>query len=206
MNREIHWDLLSKRLILLVVCVAISVVLIVFSSLRYSAVTSAYENERRQFNKYARDYQSAIQEEKLYKAYVERFEQFEQKGYIGKEQRLMWIEVIQDINRTLKLPVLKYNIRARDSFELVNSGIAVDPNVALYESVMTLDLGLLHTGDLYVFFSELEKRAKGLFEIRGCDLQRVTGPLRSNARQANVNAKCLLSWYTVQVRKEQGND
>ena len=199
MNEEIHWDLLRGPIVILVIGLLIAGALVVFSDLRFNEVNDEYESERRKLEQFARNYQSIIQEEKLYKAYVDRFQEFVDAGYIGEEHRLVWIELIQEINRSLKLPVLRYDITPRKMLDLNAIGVQTNEDIRLYESTMSLNLGLLHTGDLYTFFSRLGDRAKGLFEIRGCDLQQLYPTQTSNPNRANVNASCVLSWYTVEL-------
>ena len=73
-----------------------------------------------------RDYRTATQQEAVYRAHVDQYEQFTENGYIGQERRLSWIEALQDVNRELKLPVLKYDIRPRQAFELRNTDFVLN--------------------------------------------------------------------------------
>ncbi len=202
-NKEIHWDLLRQHLLLFIVCAGIAGSLAYYSTVQFNEVNKMYNKQLTRFGKLARDYRIAIKEEQLYRAYVDQFEQFTKKGYIGEEHRLVWIETLQNINRTLKLPVLKYNIKPRQPIELQNVDFSLNDKITVYESVMQLDLGLLHGGDLYVFLSELKKRARGLFEVRGCDLKLASTELRFDTTHPNVNALCQLAWYTIGVEVEE---
>ena len=173
--------------------------LVYYSSARFDQVNDTYHSERRKFNQLTRDYRTAIQEEAVYRAHVDQFEQFTENGYIGEERRLSWIEALQAVNRELKLPVLKYDIRPRQATELRDTDFVLNDKLTLYESVMQLNLGLLHGGDLFVLLSELKKRASGLFEVRGCDLRLASAELQFDAQHPNVNALCELAWYTIGV-------
>lgn len=170
-----------------------------YSSARFDQVYDTYNSERRNFNQLTRDYRTAIQRERVYREHVDQFDLFSKNGYIGEEHRLSWIEALQDVNRELKLPVLKYDIKPRQAFELRDTEFVPNDKITVYESVMQLNLGLLHAGDLFVFLSELKKRASGLFEVRSCDLQRASSELLFSAQNPNVNALCQLAWYTIGV-------
>jgi hypothetical protein len=198
-DEKIHWDLLRYHLSVFIVCAGLACALGYHSSARFDRVDDTYRAERRNFDQLARDYRTAIQEEAVYRAHVDQFEQFTENGYIGEERRLSWIEALQDVNRELKLPVLKYDIRPRQAFELRDTDFVLNEKITLYESVMQLNLGLLHGGDLFVFLSELKKRASGLFEVRACDLRLASTELQFDAQHPNVNALCQLAWYTVGV-------
>lgn len=175
-----------------------------YSSAHFNQVNDTYNSERRKFEKLARDSRAAARERQTYRDYIDQFERYSKLGYIGPERRLSWIETLQDVNRVLKLPVLKYAISPRQPLELKNTGFDLDEKVTVYESVMQLHLGLLHGGDLFVFLSELKKRASGLFEVRSCDLILASSELHFDTEKPNINASCQLAWYTIGIAAENG--
>ncbi|MEM7292552.1 MAG: hypothetical protein AAF420_04025, partial [Pseudomonadota bacterium] len=93
-DREIHWDLLRGHILFFLLCVMVAGGLVYYASFRYDEVHSEFQRERSKLRRFARNYRETIQEEKLYKTYVEQFEQFSVKGYIGDEPRLVWIETL----------------------------------------------------------------------------------------------------------------
>ena len=202
-DTEIHWDLLLRHLAAFALCIVVAGGLYYYANARYAEVKSSYQQQRRNLDRVARNYRTAIKEEELYQTYVNQYEKFVEQGAIGEEQRLQWIEVLQDINRTLKLPVLKYTIKPQKTLTLSDTDFSQTEKVALYESAMHLTLGLLHAEDLFVFLDELERHANGLFEVRSCEMVRESSVTTLNSKQANVITECLLAWYTVTVEEQE---
>ena len=68
---------------------------------------------------------------------------------------------------------------------------------------MMLEMRMLHEGDLFRMFEELDKKAKGLFEIKVCNLQRESDMAlmhTSEVTDKNIRAMCELIWYTFKVK------
>ncbi|MEM7206624.1 MAG: hypothetical protein AAF434_02255 [Pseudomonadota bacterium] len=199
MDREIHWDLLRRPLLVFLFCTVVSGALIFYSTARYNEIADSFSTERQSLQRFARDYRTAIQEEELYKTYVDQYELFIEQGYIDNEPRLEWIEALQQINQQLKLPVMKYTIKPRKEFELRNINFSINDQISIFESPMHLDMGLLHEGDLFEFFRLLDEKTGGLYEVRGCDIRTSDSGIDTSGEKSNLDARCLLSWYTMDV-------
>lgn len=75
------------------------------------------------------------------------------------------------------------------------------PGIQLSKSVMTLNMQLLHEGDLYTIINNLHNNAKGLFDIKSCAIVRnlsQSNSLAESETDKNFSAKCELNWYTLQ--------
>lgn len=194
-----QWHLLHRSLLVFSLCALISGGLLYYGYTHTNQAEKAYQNERMQLEKHRRDYQAATQARQLYQAYIGQFRQFVARGYIGEEQRLLWVEAIRAINRQLQLPVLKYTMSPSRVFALADSTPPLPPQFTMHESTIKLELGLLHAGDLNAFLAALKQRAKGLFEVRECYLTLAFGAVHFDTEKANVNAVCQLSWYTLSI-------
>ena len=135
------------------------------------------------------------EEENVIKDYFPRFMDLHKTGLLGKEQRLNWIEVLQDAGDRLQLPSLSYEIRAQKThypeFPVPRG------RYQIFVSEMTLKMQLLHEGDLFVLLNLLNERAKGLYTVSGCELTRNFVELADNPRAGNVTATCLLEWFSI---------
>ncbi len=135
------------------------------------------------------------EEENVIKDYFPRFMDLHKTGLLGKEQRLNWIEVLQDAGDRLQLPSLSYEIRAQKAhhpaFPVPQS------RYQIFVSEMTLNMQLLHEGDLFALLNLLNEQAKGLYTVSGCELTRNFVELTDNPRAGNVTATCLLEWFSI---------
>jgi hypothetical protein len=140
-----------------------------------------------------RNNQILVQHEDTFKELVEN-------SVIGDENRLSWVEVVQKIADSRKLTSVKYNIASRvllDKKELASKY----NNIDVYKSVMSLDMNILHEGDLFAMLDALSSQAKGLVTVDKCDIELINKNIHENKIQQdtkdNMRASCELSWYTL---------
>ena len=120
-----------------------------------------------------------------------------QRGWIGEEQRLSWIEALQAINAELKLPILRYDIGQRTEVPLTRAPFDAS-RLHLYRTPMALEIGALHEYDVVNLLRELAGRGAGLMDLSSCRFSQ-SGPIRFDPRSAKVQASCALDWYTLQL-------
>ncbi len=155
----------------------------------------AYERARADLAEAARQFRSASDDRAVYRQYADRFRAMSQRGWIGDESRLSWIEALQSINADLKLSVLRYEIGQRTPASGVRAPASNRLN--LYQTPMRLEIGALHEYDVVELLERLNERGDGLLSLSGCTFRRA-GDLRLQARATNVDASCALDWYTLQ--------
>ena len=202
--RNIEWDLLQRQLLLALMAILASAALLYITYDYTSQYGKKYAQERRQLRQVMAKYKAALTDEALYKQYVTDFQKYQDRQVLGDENRLQWIETLQKINTDLRLPVLKYDIKPRQTFSLDNLVESRDNRLIPYESVMRLTLGLLHEGDLFEIFRRLKDADIGIFEIRACSIKRNTheDDIRYGGNTPNLNADCFISWYTIKLESE----
>lgn len=118
-----------------------------------------------------------------------------QRGFVGEEKRLDWVEHIRHIQESRRLLPLTYEISAQQPFQL-------DPSIQTGElelrgSRMQLHMDLLHEMDLLNFLTDLKSR--GYFAVQECTI----GPTdtRHNEPLApRLKADCALQWITMGPR------
>jgi hypothetical protein len=154
------------------------------------------------FNHTQQRYNEARRDKELYRQYLDRYVRLSEKGIVGAEQRLSWIEVLQDVNKRLQLSSLQYEISPQQKAEL--SDLNLPQNILLNVSKMKLSAGLLHEGDMIELLETLKLRANGFYALDSCELATQLNARRSLRYQAGVpfiTMDCTLNWYTVQINK-----
>jgi hypothetical protein len=163
----------------------------------------AFRAAERELAAAAREYRSASDDQAVYEEYAARFRDMRQRGWIGPEERLTWIEALQAINRDLQLPTLRYDIAQRQPVGL--DGAGVDPGrMQLYRTTMNLTLGALHEGDLFTVLGRLANDGQGLAALESCRMRRAQGPgeVRLAVGATNLEIGCTLHWYSLEIRTE----
>lgn len=126
--------------------------------------------------------------------YVDRYRELERLGFAGEEQRINWLDALRTANTSAGLFGISYQIGVQHAYPYAAE---LDPGgVTIYESIMELDMNLLHEGDLPRFLDGLRAQRVGLFQIRDCSLTR-TERSETLRNQSYIAAKCNLAWLTA---------
>jgi len=126
--------------------------------------------------------------------YAGKYRDLQNAGFAGEEQRINWLDALRAANTGTDLFGVNYQISAQQPYAYAQQ---FDPGtVKLMESVMELDMNLLHEGDLLRFFEALRAQRVGLFHINSCELRQIN-PSPTLRNQANVSADCKISWLTA---------
>lgn len=155
-------------------------------------------------NNIQKKYQQAKHRSRLMQEYKEKFALLKDNNIIGEENRLNWIDSLDSIIEQEQIPYLKYRISQQRPFndrKLLNQY----PDMKVFQSPMELEMSLLHEGDLFAIINNLDEKAKGLFDIEKCSIQRskrLEGSVLDSRTDSNFKAKCALNWYTF---KPQGS-
>lgn len=126
--------------------------------------------------------------------YQPRFVTLRERGFVGEERRLDWIEQIQHIRESRKLLPITYEISARQVFQ-VGPEVTLG-NLELRGSKMKLQMGLLHEGDLLNFLDDLKH--KGFYTARECKVRRAGAEPES--AHLPLAAECVIYWLTLGER------
>jgi len=165
---------------------------------------NAYRRARGTLAHAASQFRNASDDQAVYQQYAARFRAMAERGWIGPEQRLSWIEALQRINKDLELPVLHYQIDQQRMVPL--DGASFDTrNLQLYRTPMTLEIGAPHEGDVIELLERMAERGRGIAVVDHCALRRGgrSGQVRMDAGAQNVHATCSLNWYTLQLEQEE---
>ena len=130
------------------------------------------------------------------------YKKYIKQGFLAEEQRLLWIESLENTANNLGLHNLSYQISPRQ--QLSNEIQALPPNISLFKSKLTFESGLIHEGDLIELINSLNKLNSGLFIVDSCKIDRTVEEVKV-ASNNNFQAICSTLWYTA-VYNEQTND
>lgn len=129
------------------------------------------------------------------------YRNLERMGFVGEEQRLNWVEGLRLSNQQSQLFGISYQIGAQQPYPFaaeLNPG-----QITVHHSLMKLNFGLLHEGDLLRLLTTLGKQGAGFFAVNQCEMERagaaVTNTGGAVRYQPNLRAECELSWITLRA-------
>lgn len=130
------------------------------------------------------------------KQYLPRYQALLANHIVGNEQRLDWIETLESIQSSLRLPGLKYDFESRRALPLP-PGVTLHRH-KLLSSPMKLELFTLHEEQLLTTLETIQKKVVGLPLLRSCEMTPVA---TGNARTTTL---CQYDWITLSA-DEQGS-
>ncbi|MFM9437467.1 hypothetical protein ACFDR9_004555 [Janthinobacterium sp. CG_23.3] len=163
-------------------------------------VSSWYLNQRgaalartQQLRNVAYDKFAHVENEKLeIRDYQPQFLALRERGLIGEEKRLEWIDAIRQIQERRKLLPISYEIDAQQPFRLEAQAAMGD--YSLRGSRMDLHMDLLHEMDLFDFLHELKQR--NYYTMQDCSIKR-SATAANGALASTLSADCTLYWLTL---------
>jgi hypothetical protein len=116
------------------------------------------------------------------------------RGVAASEQRLSWVQSARSAAQDLGLPYLRYSAAPQRTYtpDYLTPGLTAP----VLTSRIELQAGLVHEQDLLRIFQRLET-APGMFQVRGCTLERVSKDAAPDASRANLTVSCEISWFSI---------
>ncbi len=201
-KEEIDWSILRNALIVFCVCLSVGIGLIVSAYYYNDSSKKEFKNNKNQFQSISRRYLDVDKEETLLLDYYPEFVKLYNAGYIGKEKRLNWIEALRASGEEVKVPSLSYNISTQEEF--IPSFNVDYSGYKLFKSQMDLKMGLLHEGDLFNLFAELQTNADGNFTVNECSFSKKGKEIVFEREKTNISVSCLLNWITINLPEGKG--
>ena len=189
------WSYLRGALSFLIAAGALGLALLA-GSVWYARTMERQQLEHEQARRAAEQrYLTLDQQAQLIKDYLSPFIGLYATGLLGREQRLRWVEVLQETGAKLQLAALDYEIAAQRPYTAkLPPG---EGGYGVFVSEMRLDMQLLHEGDLVALLAALEQRGKGLYTAPECTLERNFTRLTDNLQAGNLSGSCLLHWFSL---------
>ena len=133
-------------------------------------------------------------EEREVREKLEVYRRLQQLHVIGPERRLEWADAMSRIKSNRELLDLRYRVDRQQPLVTVPGKPG---NVEFYSSSMTVDLALLHTGDLLRFLDDLRDSGNAYYSVRSCTINR-TGQVPTGTNiVARLQAQCVIDLITI---------
>ena len=191
----LEWSALRSAMVLFAGSTALGISLLAGSALFKDRMARQYRHHSERLNEISHRYQALDEEERIIEDYLPQFLELQKTGLLGGEHRLNWIETLQDAGDALGLPSLGYGISAQKPYP---HGLPVrSGGFGVFVSEMSLNMQLLHEGDLFALLELLDQRAKGLYTVSSCELTGNFVELTENPVAGNITADCLLEWFSI---------
>lgn len=185
----------------LAICVLVGGVMLAGSWFFRAAMQSEYRTHHNRFLQVSRKYLTVDEEERIIRTHYPRFVELYNRGIIGAENRLDWIEALREAGERIGIPELRYRIDAQG--ELQPDFPVTTGAYQIHASPMELDMGLLHEGDFIALLRELDRKARGLYRVQTCSFKRAATKFELDPTRPNISARCELLWLTVNLGSDR---
>ncbi len=142
-------------------------------------------------------YQSAGIEKDTIITYLPQYQTMIDKGFVGEERRIEWVDALREQHKKYKLFGVNYSISQQEKYQ--PSFASNIGGFVLNRSIMKLNLDMLHEGDILQLVESLATNKTSPFMLRDCELTRLNTSSEQMSRQlvANLHAQCELDWLTL---------
>ena len=189
----------KSHIISLVLIVLVMMVLLVLSHVYLNGKKELKQQAYNSLHKEVAKYKLAKINTELLKKYKSKYTSLKQKGLLEGDDRLSWVNVMEDVVNKNLITSVQYKISKQIKYKEPGLSRAY-PDIDIYKSDMVIEMELLHEGDLYAFFNELKANAKGLFEIKKCTISAPASILEAileSLSDSNLKARCDVNWYSL---------
>lgn len=183
---------------LLILSVVIVTVVVLFGSAQYynTNQAQALQTQQNLLSAARQRYQSSGSEKDMIAEYLPQYQRLINKGFVGEERRIEWVDDLRAQHKNHKLFGINYSISQQEKY--TPTFAASLGGFILNRSVMRLDLDMLHEGDLLQLTESLNANHSASFMLRDCEITRLNaGAAFSNQMIANLHAQCDLDWLTL---------
>jgi hypothetical protein len=162
--------------------------------------------EQRQLESQQREIRARLSrapdEERELRNKIALFQQLQERGIIGQEERLNWVEQIARIKTARRLFDLQYEIAPQKPLgDSLLPGGAQAGDYEFMSSTMNLQMPLLHENDLLGFLADLRQNVHAHLLVRDCSIERMPQtPERGVAAQ--LRAACTIDWVTLREKRQ----
>jgi hypothetical protein len=190
---------LRTPLVILLLVVAVAGAGIAYTRSMILGAERQYRAQENQLRDARTKVQRSGQEKEMIIRYLPVYEQWKERGIIGPERRIDWLDSLRNTNQRTRMFGADYQIGVQQAYPYaaeLNPG-----RLAVTQSLMKVGLRLVHEGDLMRFLDTLAAAQVGAFAINQCVLTRsetlFAGGAPAVRPVANLRADCELAWITI---------
>lgn len=147
----------------------------------------------------------ALQDRENMAIYAGEYGALIERNIIGDDQRLEWMEGLENIRRENRVAGFRYRIAPQKNF--VSQPPIDSGNFDIRYSEMKLQFDLLHEAQFLNFFDALRTGINGWYLLENCALQRSAAALGEDngnpVAVASLGAECGGGWITLKNRNSQ---
>ena len=136
-------------------------------------------------------------EKQLIQQYQGAYRVLSARGFIGAENRLAWLESVQQANRDAQLYGFDYSLDPRGLVPAPLPLGQATSSISLRQTVMHIKMPILVEDDLTHFLEALQQRTQSIFRVRMCQISRSTVALPQALNRPELEVECELLWFTV---------
>lgn len=192
---RIDWRALRGAIALFAFAVAIGAV-VAGGALRFHEVALRdHERQKSRLETARSRYRTIDAQKRLIATWLPAYLALRAEGIVGEERRLEWTEALRETAARVGLPSLRYRMEPRSVYRS-----DFDPGAGThrpFSTVVRLEAGLLHEGDLERLIRGLATRGSGLYRIERCEVRRAGPDFVMRPGAVNVAAECDLRWITL---------
>ena len=192
---RIEWRGLRGAIVLFAFALAIGAV-VAGGALRFhEEALRGYERQKGRLESVRSRYRAIDAQKRRIATWLPAYLALRAEGIVGEERRLEWIEALREAAARVGLPSLRYRMEPRSVY-----GSGIDPDAGThrpFSTVVRLEAGLLHEGDLERLIGDLATRGSGLHRIERCEVRRAGPDFVMRPGAVNLTAECDLRWITL---------
>ena len=190
------WLKLQTSLVILGLVLMLIALMLAFAQNYNTAQEQLLQSQQNLLSAARQRYQSSGMEKETIKEYLPQYQALINKGFVGEERRIEWVEALREQHKSNKLFGIKYSISQQQEYK--PSFATSVGGFMLHRSIMKLDLDMLHEGDILKLTESLSAENTAPFMLRDCEITRLNaGGALSNQLIANLHAQCELDWLTM---------
>lgn len=198
MLKQLQWRLLITPLAVLAATVAIAAAWVHYTDLERIRTHAALEGEQRTLAAVRERVSQSDHEKEVILRYLSSYESLRSHGFVGPEQRVSWLDALRRASSAVRIFGVDYQLGQQTP-----SLVPVDaPAYQLQQSVMKLQLRLLHEEDLLRFLEALDAERAGIFLLRKCVLARAGSADFAARFEPRLSAECELVWLSLTPREQ----
>jgi len=178
----------------LVVSVLASLLLIHYSGEKSSIEAQGLLAARTKAEEARKRYQDSDLEKAMISQYLPQYRELQQRGFIGSENRINWIDALRIADQQAGNFGVQYQLSAQGPYKGL---LSEDPIASrLRRSTMDIRFGVVHEGQFLGFLDALEVQDAGMYALRSCSLEPVHRD-KPQPRTQNLTARCEIDWVTL---------
>ena len=189
-------DLLPLRVPLatFAAAVLVAVILIDYSGDRYALQRQRVLAVNAQVEEASQRYRDSDIEKEMIAQYLPQYRELQQRGFIGSENRISWIDALRIADQQAGGFGVQYQLSAQEPYKGLLSSDPIVPQ--LRRSTMDIRFGVVHEGQFLVFLNALDAQGAGMYALRACSLEPVHKE-QPRPRTQNLTAHCEIDWVTL---------